>query len=231
MLTQVRQRVTQQVHGHRGRAGNDSWAYRRLLLRGGRYLSAKQWRRLQACSPPTTRPGRSRPPGPARSPCASSWTHSPRPTGRWSPAPAVTLPRRAGGEARACGRMRSGSGCAASTPLPRRPRPRARAARRHRPDLVAGDPGLPAAAGHQRPHRGLPPQDQTDQASCLRLPEPAVLRTPYLAQQRRDRGVTITRWSRPSRSNARNHLRQQQRAGAKSSQAGRGNDSTHYPWA
>jgi len=33
MLTQVRQRVTQQVHGHRGRASNDSWAYRQLLLR------------------------------------------------------------------------------------------------------------------------------------------------------------------------------------------------------
>ena len=48
MLTQVRQRVTQQVHGHRGRLGNDSWAYRRLLLRGGRHLSDKQWRRLRA---------------------------------------------------------------------------------------------------------------------------------------------------------------------------------------
>ncbi len=47
MLTQVRQRVTQQVHGHRGRASNDSWAYRRLLLRGGRHLSGKQWRRLR----------------------------------------------------------------------------------------------------------------------------------------------------------------------------------------
>jgi len=34
MVTQVRQRVTQQVHGHRGRARNDSWAYRRLLLQG-----------------------------------------------------------------------------------------------------------------------------------------------------------------------------------------------------
>ena len=42
MLTQVRQRVTQQVHGHRGRASNDSWAYRRLLLRGGRHLSDEQ---------------------------------------------------------------------------------------------------------------------------------------------------------------------------------------------
>ena len=48
MLTQVRQRVTQQVHGHRGRASNDSWAYRRLLLRGARHLSDKQWRRLRA---------------------------------------------------------------------------------------------------------------------------------------------------------------------------------------
>jgi transposase len=48
MLTQVRQRVTQQVHGHRGRKRNDSWAYRRLLLRGARHLSEQQWRRLQA---------------------------------------------------------------------------------------------------------------------------------------------------------------------------------------
>lgn len=48
MLTQVRQRVTQQVHGHRGRSNNDSWAYRRLLLRGARHLSDKQWRRLRA---------------------------------------------------------------------------------------------------------------------------------------------------------------------------------------
>jgi transposase len=48
MLTQVRQRVTQQVHGHRGRKTNDSWAYRRLLLRGARHLSDKQWRRLRA---------------------------------------------------------------------------------------------------------------------------------------------------------------------------------------
>jgi len=47
MLTHVRQRVTQQVHGHRGRKTNDSWAYRRLLLRGARHLSDRQWRRLR----------------------------------------------------------------------------------------------------------------------------------------------------------------------------------------
>lgn len=47
MVTQTRQRVTQQVHGHRGRKSNDSWAYRRLLMRGARHLSDKQWRRLR----------------------------------------------------------------------------------------------------------------------------------------------------------------------------------------
>lgn len=34
MLTLVRQRVTQTVHGQRGRSGNDAWSYRRLLLSG-----------------------------------------------------------------------------------------------------------------------------------------------------------------------------------------------------
>jgi transposase len=48
MVTLVRQRVTQQVHGHRGRTSVDSWAYRRLLLRDGRSLSTRQWRRLRA---------------------------------------------------------------------------------------------------------------------------------------------------------------------------------------
>jgi len=48
MLTQVRQRVTQQVHGHRGRANDDVWAYRRLLLRNGRALSDRQWARLRS---------------------------------------------------------------------------------------------------------------------------------------------------------------------------------------
>lgn len=46
MLTRVRQRVTLQVHGHRGRKTNDAWAYRQLLVRDGRALSTKQWTRL-----------------------------------------------------------------------------------------------------------------------------------------------------------------------------------------
>jgi len=47
MVTQVRQRVTQQTLGHRGRKTDDGWAYRRLLLRGGRHLSDRQWARLK----------------------------------------------------------------------------------------------------------------------------------------------------------------------------------------
>ena len=92
MLSQVRQRVTQQVHGHRGRSNNDSWAYRRLLLRAARHLLDKQCAGCARCSPPTTRPGRSRPRGPARSCSASSWTRSPPAEGRWSSTPAVTRP-------------------------------------------------------------------------------------------------------------------------------------------
>ncbi len=37
MLTEVRQRLTQQVHGRRGRSIDPVWANRRLLLRGRRY--------------------------------------------------------------------------------------------------------------------------------------------------------------------------------------------------
>jgi len=41
------------------------------------------------------------------------------------------------------------------------------------------------------------------QIKRVRLSQPGFLRAPYPAQQRRDRGVTITRWSRPSRSTRR----------------------------
>jgi transposase len=47
MLAHVRQRVTQQVHGHRGRTTTDAWAYRQLLVRDGRALSDRQWSRLR----------------------------------------------------------------------------------------------------------------------------------------------------------------------------------------
>lgn len=48
MVTRVRQRVTSERLGHRGRRGNDVWAYRQLLLRNGRSLSDRQWARLKS---------------------------------------------------------------------------------------------------------------------------------------------------------------------------------------
>jgi transposase len=74
MLTQVRQRVTQQSYGHRGTATMDVWAYRRLLLRGGRHLSTKQWKRLERLFATQDRPVRSERRGPRRSAYVSCWT-------------------------------------------------------------------------------------------------------------------------------------------------------------
>jgi transposase len=46
MLTEVRQRLTQQVHGRRGRSIDSVWANRRLLLRAGDTLSDRARDRL-----------------------------------------------------------------------------------------------------------------------------------------------------------------------------------------
>ncbi|MET1154685.1 transposase [Arthrobacter sp.] len=46
MLTEVRQRLTQQVHGRRGRSIDPVWANRRLLLRAGDTLSDRARNRL-----------------------------------------------------------------------------------------------------------------------------------------------------------------------------------------
>lgn len=46
MLTEVRQRLTQQVHGRRGRSIDPVWANRRLLLRAGDTLSDRARDRL-----------------------------------------------------------------------------------------------------------------------------------------------------------------------------------------
>lgn len=47
MLTEVRQRLTQQVHGRRGRSIDPVWANRRLLLRAGDTLSDRARDRLR----------------------------------------------------------------------------------------------------------------------------------------------------------------------------------------
>jgi transposase len=46
MLTEVRQRHAQEVHGRRGRSSDPVWANRRLLLRGGDTLSDRARNRL-----------------------------------------------------------------------------------------------------------------------------------------------------------------------------------------
>jgi transposase len=48
MVTEVRQRVTRDQHGHRGTTADPVWVNRRLLLTGADHLTAKQWARLNA---------------------------------------------------------------------------------------------------------------------------------------------------------------------------------------
>jgi transposase len=48
MVTEVRQRVSRERHGRRGRGTDAAWAHRRLLLTAGDRLSAKQLDRLTA---------------------------------------------------------------------------------------------------------------------------------------------------------------------------------------
>jgi transposase len=48
MLTEVRQRVTRDQLGRRGRVADPVWVNRRLLLTGAEHLSTKQWKRLAA---------------------------------------------------------------------------------------------------------------------------------------------------------------------------------------
>ncbi|WP_250446581.1 ISL3 family transposase [Actinotalea sp. C106] len=47
MVTKVRQRITRDRHGRRGRLVDPAWANRRLLLRGANTLSAAGWARLE----------------------------------------------------------------------------------------------------------------------------------------------------------------------------------------
>jgi transposase len=47
-VTEVRQRVTREQHGHRGTNQQPVWAHRRMLLTAGNRLSAQQLARLRA---------------------------------------------------------------------------------------------------------------------------------------------------------------------------------------
>jgi len=57
--------------------------------------------------------------------------------------------------------------------------------RNHDRDLVAGDPRGHRDRHHERPHRGLQPADQADQASRLRLPQHGQLPTAHTHPHRR----------------------------------------------
>ena len=75
MLTEVRQRLSQQVQGRRGRAIDPAWANRRLLLRAGDTLSDRARNRLSKSSPPTTPPASCKPRGWSRNssgPCCAT---------------------------------------------------------------------------------------------------------------------------------------------------------------
>jgi transposase len=65
MVTRVRQRVTHDRLGHRGRRGNDVWAYRQLLLRNGR--SRPRLSRPTAAPPKITTSRRKKRPASKRS--------------------------------------------------------------------------------------------------------------------------------------------------------------------
>ena len=47
MVTEVRQRLTRERHGHRGTGKIASWRYRNMFLTGGNRLSPKQIARLR----------------------------------------------------------------------------------------------------------------------------------------------------------------------------------------
>ena len=165
-VTEVRQRVARQQLGRRGRKADPAWAHRRLLLAAGDRLSAHglaRLRRVLAADDPTNE-------------IAAAWAVKEL----LRQLLATTDPDQVRHRL-----WRFYDAAARGRPAGDHP-----AGADHR-DVVAGDRGLPAAARHQRPHRGHQPGDQADQAGRLRLPQPGQLPAPYRPARRRpERGVT-----------------------------------------
>nr|WP_256869590.1 transposase [Paenarthrobacter ureafaciens] len=82
MLTEVRQRLTQQVHGRRGRSIDPVWANRRLLLRAGDTLSDRARDRLNMVFATDDASGSCRPRGWSKSSSGRCWAPGPSPTQR-----------------------------------------------------------------------------------------------------------------------------------------------------
>ena len=178
MVTEVRQRVTRDLLGRRGTVADPVWVNRRLLLTGAEHLSTKQWARLQAASTaddPTNEIG-------------AAWgvkerlrllLAEPEPSKiRWRLADFYD---------------------AAIDAENARDHP----TRRDHPDLVASHPRRAHRRRHQRPHRRLQPDHQTNQASRLRLPQHDQLPAPYPEPHRGHPTAEISSMKRdPPRSNS-----------------------------
>ncbi len=99
MLTEVRQRVTRQLHQRRGLATDPVWAHRRMLLTAGNRLSRKQLARLDRVLATDDRTNEIGAPGPARSCSGNCWPSTTGPGsgqrcgGSTAPAPRRTCPK------------------------------------------------------------------------------------------------------------------------------------------
>ena len=156
-VTAVRQRVTRDLLGRRGRKIDPTWANRRLLLRGRERLSpaalARMWNGCVDHDPTGQILSAWIAKEELRALCATAARGGHR---RRDPRPALGV-------------------------LPvvrRRADPRADHARGDDRDLVAGDRGVPDDRADERPDRGHEPVDQAGETRRLRLPEPGELPAP-----------------------------------------------------
>ena len=156
-VTAVRQRVTREQLGRRGRRRDPVWANRRLLLRGRERLSSRAMTRMckRRDRPRTHRPAAGRQDRQKRTPPLTGPRRPQRTPRRGLPSALGVLPL-----------------------VRRHRRPRTAQPRRDHRDLVARGRGVPGHRHHQRPHRGHQPPGQTGQARRLRIPQPRQLPHP-----------------------------------------------------
>ena len=84
MVTEVRQQAIPERHGRRGRTTDPAWVNRRLLLRAGDRLSARQLGQLKAVFAADNPTGEIGAPGASRNGCGCCWrqtTGTPSPPG------------------------------------------------------------------------------------------------------------------------------------------------------
>lgn len=155
--TTVRQRVTRELLGRRGRKIDPAWANRRLLLRGRDRLSpaalARMWNGYIDHDPSGQ--------------ILSAWSAK------------EELRALCATSARGWAPQRDPRPALGVLPVVRRRRhPGADHTRRDDRDLVAGDRGVPHDRPHERPDRGHEPVDHAGETRRLRLPEPGQLPPP-----------------------------------------------------